>query len=184
LIDQDSFPIGADMGPVLDGGQFGDIVEDWRRLVGKVEAIKPRLRPDQRDAYFQLVEYPVLALSNLYEMYYATAWNRRLASRNDARANAFADQVETAFKRDADLTAPIPRPERRQVGRHDEPGPHELRDLERSHPTVDAQRHPRGGRHPARQAGAQVQFARATAADPHLSPSRPPSSTARSAARA
>ncbi|MBW8858367.1 MAG: glycosyl hydrolase 115 family protein, partial [Caulobacter sp.] len=105
LIDQDSFPIGADTGPILDGGQFGDIVEDWRRLVGKVEAIKTRLRPDQRDAYFQLVEYPVLALSNLYEMYYATAWNRRLASRNDARANAFADQVEAAFRRDADLTA-------------------------------------------------------------------------------
>ena len=104
LIDQDSFPIGADTGPVLDGGQFGEIVEDWR-LVGKVEAIKTRLRPDQREAYFQLVEYPVLALSNLYEMYYATAWNRRLASRNDGRANAFADQVEAAFKRDADLTA-------------------------------------------------------------------------------
>ena len=105
LIDQDSFPIGADTGPVLDGGAFGDIVEDWRRLVGKVEAIKARLRPDQQNAYFQLVEYPVLALSNLYEMYYATAWNRRLASRNDARANAFADQVEAAFKRDAELTA-------------------------------------------------------------------------------
>ncbi|GGL13186.1 glycosyl hydrolase 115 family protein [Caulobacter rhizosphaerae] len=105
LIDQDSFPIGSETGPVLDGGQFGDIVEDWRRLVAKVEAIKIRLRPDQRDAYFQLVEYPVLAVSNLYEMYYATAWNRRLASRNDARANAFADQVETAFRRDADLTA-------------------------------------------------------------------------------
>lgn len=105
LIDQDSFPIGADTGPVLDGGPFGDIVEDWRRLVGKVEAIKTRLRPDQQNAYFQLVEYPVLALSNLYEMYYATAWNRRLASRNDARANAFADQVEAAFKRDAELTA-------------------------------------------------------------------------------
>ena len=96
LIDQDSFPIGAEIGPVLDGGQFGDIVEDWRRLVGKVEAIKTRLRPDQQDAYFQLVEYPVLAVSNLYEMYYATAWNRRLASRNDARANAFADQVDDA----------------------------------------------------------------------------------------
>ncbi|UAL12940.1 glycosyl hydrolase 115 family protein [Caulobacter segnis] len=105
LLDQDSFPIGAETGPVLDGGQFGDIVEDWRRLVGKVEAIKARLRPDQQDAYFQLVEYPVLAFANLYEMYYATAWNRRLASRNDARANPFADQVEAAFKRDGDLTA-------------------------------------------------------------------------------
>jgi hypothetical protein len=105
LIDQDTFPLGEGMGPVLDGGQFGGMVEDWRALVGKVEAIKARLRPDQQEAYFQLVEYPVLAFSNLYEMYYATAWNRRLASKNDARANFFAAQVEAAFKRDADLTA-------------------------------------------------------------------------------
>jgi hypothetical protein len=70
------------MGPVLDGG---DSSAAWSRtgeaLVGKVEAIKARLRPDQRDAYFQLVEYPVLAFSNLYEMYYAAAWNRGWPSR-------------------------------------------------------------------------------------------------------
>ncbi|HWT50631.1 MAG TPA: glycosyl hydrolase 115 family protein, partial [Caulobacter sp.] len=105
LIDQDSFPIGPETGPVLDGGEFGDIVENWRALAGKVQTIKARLRPDQKDAFFQLVEYPVLAFANLYEMYYATAWNRRLSSRNDARANVFADTVETAFKRDAELTA-------------------------------------------------------------------------------
>ncbi|MFZ0266152.1 glycosyl hydrolase 115 family protein [Caulobacter sp.] len=105
LIDQDTFPLGEGMGPVLDGGAFGVMVEDWRALVGKVEAIKARLRPDQQEAYFQLVEYPVLAFSNLYEMYYATAWNRRLASKNDARANFFAARVEATFQRDADLTA-------------------------------------------------------------------------------
>ena len=105
LIDQDTFPLGEGMGPVLDGGEFGVMVDDWRALVTKVAAIKTRLRPDQREAYFQLVEHPVLALSNLYEMYYATAWNRRLASKNDARANYFASQVEATFKRDADLTA-------------------------------------------------------------------------------
>jgi len=105
LIDQDTFPLGEGTGPLLDGGEFGQIVENWRALVDKVEKIKPRLRPDQQDAYFQLVEHPVLAFSNLYEMYYATAWNRRLASRNDARANHFADIVEATFKRDADLTA-------------------------------------------------------------------------------
>lgn len=105
LIDQDTFPLGDGAGPVLDGGDFGARVDDWRALVRTVEAIKPRVRPDQQDAYFQLIEHPVLALSNLYEMYYATAWNRRLGARNDARANAFADIVETTFKRDAELTA-------------------------------------------------------------------------------
>ena len=104
LIDQDTFALGEGAGPVLDGGEFGALVDDWRALAKQTEAIKARLRPDQRDAYFQLIEYPTLALSNLYEMYYATAWNRRLASRNDARANHFADIVEATFKRDAELT--------------------------------------------------------------------------------
>lgn len=105
LIDQDSFPLGEGMGPVLDGGPFGQMVAEWRTLVTRVEQIKARLRPDQQDAYFQLVEHPVLALSNLYEMYYAAAWNKRLMSRNDPRANYFADIVERTFQRDSDLTA-------------------------------------------------------------------------------
>lgn len=105
LIDPDTFPLGPDAGPLLDGGEFGAIMAEWRALVGKVETIKARLRPDQLDAYYQLVEYPVLAMSNLYEMYYATAWNRRLAARNDARANVFADQTEAAFRRDGELSA-------------------------------------------------------------------------------
>lgn len=105
LIDQDTFPLGEGMGPVLDGGPFGQMVTDWRALVAKMEAIKARLRPDQQDAYFQLVEHPVLALSNLYEMYYAAAWNKRLMTRNDPRADYFANEVERTFKRDADLTA-------------------------------------------------------------------------------
>lgn len=105
LIDQDSFPLGEGLGPVLDGGPFGRMVDDWRLLVDKVASVKARLRPDQHDAYFQLVEHPVLALSNLYEMYYAAAWNKRLMSRNDPRADYFAVKVETTFQRDADLTA-------------------------------------------------------------------------------
>ncbi|MFV3129017.1 glycosyl hydrolase 115 family protein [Niveispirillum sp. KHB5.9] len=105
LIDQDSFPLGEGMGPVLDGGPFGQMIDDWRTLVAKVGKIKARLRPDQHDAYFQLVEHPVLALSNLYEMYYAAAWNKRLMMRNDPRADYFANEVERTFKRDADLTA-------------------------------------------------------------------------------
>lgn len=105
LIDQDSFPLGEGLGPVLDGGTFGRMVEDWRTLVAKMERIKTRLRPDQRDAYFQLVEHPVLALSNLYEMYYAAAWNKRLMMRNDPRADYFANMVEKTFRRDGELTA-------------------------------------------------------------------------------
>ncbi|MCH1927818.1 hypothetical protein L6232_23780, partial [Shewanella sp. C31] len=58
----------------------------------------------QRDAYLQIVEHPIAAMANLYRLYYAVAWNRRLAARGDGRANLFADQAEAAFARDAALT--------------------------------------------------------------------------------
>jgi hypothetical protein len=105
LIDQNSFPLGARTGRgPLDGGEFGAMVAQWDALEARMMDVRGRLRPDQREAYYQLVEHPISALGNLYRLYYAAAWNERLASGNDPRANAFADQVEATFKRDQDLT--------------------------------------------------------------------------------
>lgn len=67
-------------------------------------AVRARLRPEQRDAYFQLVAHPVMAMANLYRLYYAVAWNRKLAAARDARADTFADRAEAAFARDRALT--------------------------------------------------------------------------------
>lgn len=104
LIDQGSFPIGGVTSKGLDGGEFGAMVGEWDALEARMLSVRATLRSDQRDAYYQLVEFPVAAVANLYRMYYGTAWNRLLASRNDARANYFADLVETSFRRDKDLT--------------------------------------------------------------------------------
>ncbi|MEO6381871.1 MAG: glycosyl hydrolase 115 family protein [Nitrobacter sp.] len=104
LIDQDSFPLGGITPEGLDGGEFGAMVAEWDALDARMLETRAKLRPDQLDAYYQLLEFPVLAMANLYRLYYGAAWNKLLASRNDSRANYFADQVETAFRRDADLT--------------------------------------------------------------------------------
>ena len=104
LIDESSFPLGGILPDGLDGGEFGRMVADWEALEARMLDVRSRLRADQLDAYYQLVEFPVSAMANLYRLYYATAWNRLLASRNDARANYFADQVEAAFARDRALT--------------------------------------------------------------------------------
>lgn len=100
LVDPDSFRLGAATTDALDGGDFGRRVAEWDALEARVATIKAGLRPDQLDAYFQLVEHPVLALANLYRLHYAAAWNRQLAAAGDARANVFADQAEAAFARD------------------------------------------------------------------------------------
>lgn len=104
LLNEDTYAIGEVREDVLVRGEFSRIVEDWRALVDELEQVRPRVPQEKRDAFFQLVEFPILALSNFYEMYLATAWNRRLASSHDPRANAFLNVVEAAFARDSELT--------------------------------------------------------------------------------
>lgn len=57
-----------------------------------------------RDAFDQLVLFPVQACANLYEMYYAVAMNRSLASQKDVAANQWANKAEFCFERDSILT--------------------------------------------------------------------------------
>ncbi|MFG6416498.1 glycosyl hydrolase family 8 [Roseateles sp. DC23W] len=103
LIDPATFPLGKATADALDGGDFGRRVAEWDALEARVAQVKSGLRADQLDAYFQLVEHPVIALGNLYRLYYAVAWNRQLAKAGDPRANVFADRAEAAFARDRDI---------------------------------------------------------------------------------
>lgn len=105
LIDATSFPLGALTPEALDGGEFGAMIAEWHALEQRAEALRVQLPDDQQAAYFQLVQHPIRAMTNLYDLYYAVAWNRRLAAVNDPRANAFADAAEAAFHRDAEITA-------------------------------------------------------------------------------
>ena len=104
LIDAGSFQLGANTSDKLDGGEFGAMVAEWQALEQRMLKVKATLPQDQHDAYFQLVEHPILAFSNLYQLYYAVAWNRRLSADNDPRANIFADRAEAAFQRDQQIT--------------------------------------------------------------------------------
>lgn len=104
LLDASTFPIGKAAPDHLVKGEYDLIVDEWRRLSAEMERIRQHIPANQESAFFQLVEFPILAIANLYEMYAATAWNRQLALNNDPRANLFADRVEAAFARDAELT--------------------------------------------------------------------------------
>ena len=105
LLDADSFPLGPSGSGALDGGEFGGIVAQWQQLERRALAVKARLPREYGDAWFQLIEHPISAFSNLYDLYYAVAWNRRLAAAGDPRANVFADRAEAAFRRDREITA-------------------------------------------------------------------------------
>lgn len=83
--------------------EFERILEDWRTLSVDARRAGDSLGPAYRDAYFQLVLYPVLALENLHELYHAAALNRLYAAQGRAEAATMADRVDSLFARDREL---------------------------------------------------------------------------------
>ncbi len=84
---------------------------EWEHAVNKYKELdNDALRlyyimPDNyRDAFDQLVLFPIQACSNLYEMYYAQAMNQSLAAKNNIQANIWGDKVRQCFKQDSLLT--------------------------------------------------------------------------------
>ena len=89
----------------LASGEFKRVCDDFTRL--EAEALRQFmvLDPACRDAYRQVILFPIQALSNIYEMYYAQAMNHDLYAKADPDANYWADRVEACFARDALLCA-------------------------------------------------------------------------------
>ncbi len=104
LLDETTYAIGKGSDPVLNRGAFKDHFDKWQSLQADMEQVKPKIKPEQYSAFYQLVEYPIASLANLYDMYFSAAWNHRLASHYDQRANYFRERVENAYALDTTLT--------------------------------------------------------------------------------
>jgi GH35 family endo-1,4-beta-xylanase len=79
------------------------VLAEWDTLAADTLRIGAELPASHRDAWVQLVEYPVLASANLNALYIATARNRLYASQGRASANAQAAEARRLFARDAEL---------------------------------------------------------------------------------
>ncbi|MBF6627643.1 MAG: glycosyl hydrolase 115 family protein [Proteiniphilum sp.] len=84
--------------------EFERVVDDYRNLVIDAMRLYYLLPAEYKDAFDQLVLFPVNASSNLYEMYYAVAKNRWYAKKGNPEANRWADRVQACFERDSLLT--------------------------------------------------------------------------------
>lgn len=84
--------------------EFERVVDDYRNLVIDAMRLYYLMPAEYKDAFDQLVLFPVNASSNLYEMYYAVAKNRWYAKKGDPEANRWADRVQACFERDSLLT--------------------------------------------------------------------------------
>src|SRR5579863_1789251 len=81
------------------------IVADYNQLAGQAKSIGEELPPAYRDAYFELVLYPVLACANLNELYVTAARNRWYAAEGRLATNDLARRVADLFQRDSILSA-------------------------------------------------------------------------------
>jgi hypothetical protein len=95
--------ISPDTYSLIDFREAERVEAAWNVLSERTLAAGAALPAAHRDAYFQLVEYPVLASANLNKLYIATARNRLYATQGRAAANTQAAEVSRLFARDAEL---------------------------------------------------------------------------------
>ena len=91
---------------MLDASAY--TTDEFAQVVGEYQALEARalrqfitLKPEARDAYRQIILFPVQAMGAVYEMYYAQAMNLKLAALGDPEANCWAERCRQAFKRDS-----------------------------------------------------------------------------------
>ena len=84
-------------------GEWAQVVNEYKQLELKALQLYLEIDEAHRDAYRQIILFPVQAMSNIYEMYYAQAMNAYLFAQGNPEANAWADRVEECFNRDAEL---------------------------------------------------------------------------------
>jgi hypothetical protein len=88
----------------LETGEWKKVSDEFIKLEAEALRQYMTLPEETRDAYFQIILFPVQAMANIYEMYYAQAMNHALYKANDPAANDWADKVEACFARDKFLS--------------------------------------------------------------------------------
>lgn len=81
-----------------------NVVSDYNKLAQKAQEINKQIKPEYKDAFYQLLLYPVLASANLNELYVTTAKNNLYANQGRAATNEYAEKVKALFDKDAELS--------------------------------------------------------------------------------
>ena len=85
----------------LATGEWRKVADDYARLERRALRLLPEVPAAALDAYRQSILFPVQAMANLYDMYYAQAMNLKLASSGLPDANVWAARVKDCFRRDS-----------------------------------------------------------------------------------
>ena len=85
----------------VETGEWKQVADEYLRLEARALRLFDDIPAEARDFYRQLVLFPVQAMANLYDMYYAQAMNHYYAARKSPDANEWAAQVKRCFQRDS-----------------------------------------------------------------------------------
>ena len=88
---------------LTDYGEAERVHEEFSSLARRAAELNARLPENARDAFYQLVLFPLKAGAQLNEMYLAAGRNALYARQGRASTNDFAAQTRTLFQADRDL---------------------------------------------------------------------------------
>jgi len=89
---------------LLNHGEADRMVAEWAALRAECETLSARLPACSRDAFFQLVEHPVLANGTVHMMMVTAGRNRLYATHGRRSTNALAADVRRLFAEDQAIT--------------------------------------------------------------------------------
>jgi Glycosyl hydrolase family 115/Gylcosyl hydrolase family 115 C-terminal domain len=95
--------LSADTYSLVHHDEAERVLGAWQALARRAERLQATLPREQRDAFFQLVAYPVLAGANLQELHVTVARNRLHASQGRRSTTLLAERARLLFDRDAEL---------------------------------------------------------------------------------
>lgn len=88
---------------LVNYNEWERVSAEYNALAARAGVLAQQIPAEQRDAYFQLVLFPIQACANLNEMYYTTARNHLSAEQGGAETNKLAERVRELYARDAEL---------------------------------------------------------------------------------
>ncbi len=96
--------LSPDAYSLVNYNEAGKVASDYQAIYRESLDIYQKLSPEYKDAFYQLVYFPVAACANLNELYYTVALNHLYARQGRAQTNELAGRAAQLFARDAELS--------------------------------------------------------------------------------
>ncbi len=89
---------------IVNHNEGDRVIQLWRDVANKADALKSKIAPEAQDAYYQLVLYPAKASAAVAEMYITADKNNLYAKQGRVSANDYAKRVRDLFDLDKQLS--------------------------------------------------------------------------------